>query len=55
MRPEFARMLTNVDPHPLARFRVTAPLTNLPAFAKAFSCQPGDAMVRPANERCAIW
>jgi putative endopeptidase len=55
MRPEFARMLTNVDPHPLARFRVRAPLTNLPAFAKAFSCQPGDAMVRPADERCAIW
>ena len=55
IRPEFARMLTNVDPHPLARFRVTAPLSNLPAFAKAFSCKPGDAMARPAKERCAIW
>ncbi|MBZ5515850.1 MAG: M13 family metallopeptidase [Acidobacteriia bacterium] len=55
MRPEFARLLTNTDPHALARFRVEAPLSNLPAFAEAFSCKPGDAEVRPANERCAIW
>jgi predicted metalloendopeptidase len=55
MRPEFARLLTNVDQHPLPRFRVRAPLSNLPSFAKAFSCQPGDAMIRPENERCAVW
>ena len=55
MRPEFARLITNVDPHPLPRFRITAPLTNLPAFTQAFSCQPGDAMVRPENERCTVW
>jgi len=55
MRPEFARLITNVDPHPLPRFRITAPLTNLPAFTQAFSCQAGDAMVRPENERCTVW
>lgn len=55
MRPEFARLLTNVDPHPMAKFRVNGPLSNLPAFAKAFDCKPGDPMVRPANERCQIW
>jgi putative endopeptidase len=55
MRPEFARMLTNVDPHPLPRFRVLGPLSNMPAFAKAFKCKPGDPMVRPPSDRCTIW
>ena len=55
MRPEYARMLTNVDPHPLPKFRVIGPLSNLPAFAKAFDCKAGDPMVRPPSERCTIW
>lgn len=55
MRAEYQRLLVNVDPHPLPRFRVNGPLSNMPAFAKAFSCQPGNPMVRPANERCVIW
>ena len=55
MRPEFERLMTNVDPHPLPKFRVIGPLSNFPAFAKAFGCEAGDAMVRPANERCGIW
>jgi predicted metalloendopeptidase len=55
MRPEFERMLTNVDPHPLPKFRVIGPLSNFPAFAQAFHCQPGDPMVRPPSDRCAIW
>ncbi len=55
MRPELARLQTNVDPHPLAHFRVNGPLSNMPAFAKAFQCKPDDPMVRPAKERCQIW
>jgi predicted metalloendopeptidase len=55
MRPEYARMLTNVDPHPLPKFRVIGPLSNVPAFAKAFACKWGDPMVRPPIERCGIW
>jgi putative endopeptidase len=55
IRPEFARLLTNVDPHPLPQFRVNGPLSNLPAFAQAFHCRQGDPMVRPPSERCAIW
>ncbi len=55
LRPEYARMLTNIDPHPMPKFRVLGPLSNMPAFAKAFGCKAGDAMVRPENERCAIW
>ncbi len=55
MRPEYSRMLTQVDPHPLPKFRVIGPLSNMEAFAKAFHCQKGDAMVRPAGSRCGIW
>jgi putative endopeptidase len=54
-RPEFIRLLINVDPHPLPRFRVDGTLSNMPEFAKAFSCKPGDPMVRPPSERCQIW
>ena len=54
-RPEFARLLVNVDPHPLPKFRVNGPLSNLPQFAAAFQCKAGDAMVRPEKDRCQIW
>ena len=54
-RPELARMLATVDPHPLPKFRVNGPLSNMPEFAKAFSCKAGDAMVRPEKDRCQIW
>jgi putative endopeptidase len=53
IRPEAARLRNATDPHPLGRFRVNGPLSNMPAFAKAFGCKPGDAMVRA--ERCQIW
>src|SRR5262245_1390806 len=55
MRPELARLLTNVDPHPLPKFRVNGPLSNMPQFAQAFSCNAGDAMVRPEKDRCQSW
>jgi len=54
-RPELARFLTNVDPHPLPKFRVNGPLSNMPQFAAAFACKTGDAMVRPEKDRCQIW
>ena len=38
---------------PLGRFRAIAPASNLPEFARAFSCKSGDPMVR--SERCEIW
>jgi putative endopeptidase len=55
IRPELVRVMVTVNPHPLARYRTNGPLSNLPAFAQAFSCKAGDPMVRPASERCKIW
>jgi predicted metalloendopeptidase len=55
MRPERERLLTNSDPHPMSRFRVNGPMSNLPEFASAYSCKQGDPMVRPAGARCRIW
>jgi predicted metalloendopeptidase len=28
---------------------------NTADFAKAFDCQAGDALVKPANQVCKIW
>ncbi|HJQ30807.1 MAG TPA: M13 family metallopeptidase [Pyrinomonadaceae bacterium] len=55
IRPEAARQRVATDPHPLGRFRVNGPLSNMPAFAEAFQCKVGDAMVRPPDKRCQIW
>jgi predicted metalloendopeptidase len=55
IRPEAARLRVATDPHPLGRFRVNGPLSNMPAFAEAYQCKLGDAMVRPADKRCQIW
>jgi putative endopeptidase len=52
-RAEAARLQTNTDPHPLARFRGNGPLSNMEAFAKAFGCRKGDPMVR--EQTCKIW
>ena len=55
MRPEIARLIALQDPHPLAKFRVNGPLSNMPQFAAAFQCKDGDPMVRPEKDRCVIW
>ncbi len=53
--PEWIRFQTQSDPHPLSRFRVNGPLSNMPSFAEAFQCKVGDAMVRETSKRCQIW
>lgn len=41
------------DPHSPGKFRVLAPMSNMPEFAKAFSCKSGDAMV--AADPIKVW
>ncbi len=54
-RDENLRLRAVTDPHSPARQRVNGPLSNLPEFAKAFQCQEGQPMVRPAAQRCEVW
>jgi putative endopeptidase len=54
-RPEFTKLLVNIDPHAPPEFRTIGPLSNIPAFAEAFGCKPGDPMVRPESELAQIW
>jgi putative endopeptidase len=53
LRPEFARLQTNTNEHPLPHFRANGPVSNMQAFAKAFGCKKGDPMVR--EPACKIW
>ena len=54
-RPERMRVIVNTDPHPVDWFRVNGPMSNIPAFAKAFGCSANSVMVRPEAQRCRIW
>jgi len=55
VRPEFARLMVQNDPHPVAKYRVIGPVSNLPEFQRAFQCKAGQAMVRPPETRCEVW
>jgi predicted metalloendopeptidase len=55
VRPEQLRTRVTVDPHAPESLRVNGPLSNSPAFARAFGCKPGDAMVRPQETVPQIW
>jgi endothelin-converting enzyme/putative endopeptidase len=55
VRPEFARTMVQGDPHPIGKYRVIGPVSNLPAFATAFSCPANAPMARPPQERCEVW
>jgi len=52
-KPEFSRMLVNVDPHSPGRFRTNGVLENMPEFQKAWGCKAGQPMVSP--NMCRVW
>lgn len=54
-RPEDLRMRAMTDPHPPARYRINGVVVNMPEFAQAFSCKPGQPMVKPADRMCKVW
>jgi putative endopeptidase len=53
LTPETMRTLILTDPHPLDKYRVNNVVSNMPQFAKAFGCHPGQAMVR--EKACRVW
>ena len=54
-RPEQLKTRVTVDPHAPAEWRTNGPVSNMPSFAKAFNCKPGDPMVRPLSVVPQIW
>jgi endothelin-converting enzyme/putative endopeptidase len=54
-RPEAARVHAATDPHSPGRYRINGVVVNMPEFEKAFNCKPGQAMVKPAAQRCKVW
>jgi predicted metalloendopeptidase len=49
----YSRMLATVDPHSPGKWRVNAPVSNMPEFREAFHCQADAAMVR--QNACRVW
>ena len=52
-RPENLRVKALTDPHSPGKYRVNGLVVNMPEFATAFACKPGQPMVK-AN-RCRVW
>ncbi|MBN8480597.1 MAG: peptidase [Xanthomonadales bacterium] len=48
-------VLLATDPHAPARYRAVGAPSNLDAFAQAFGCKQGDAMVRSGEQQVKIW
>jgi putative endopeptidase len=55
IRLETQRLMVQGDPHPIAKYRVIGPLSNLPEFREAFGCKGDAQMVRPEAKRCEVW
>ena len=55
IREKQALLRLNTDPHAPAPLRAIGAPSNMPAFAQAFQCKPGDAMVRATDKQVDIW
>jgi putative endopeptidase len=53
--PQNQRQRILTDPHAPGRWRTNGPISNMPEFAQAFGCKPGDPMVRGEGVRASIW
>jgi putative endopeptidase len=52
-RPEAERLKATTNPHSSNKYRVNGPLSNMPEFARAFSCKTNAPMVR--QNACRVW
>jgi putative endopeptidase len=55
IRDEAQRQRIMTDSHSPGRWRANGPLSNMPDFAQAFGCKPGDPMVRGDAIRASLW
>jgi len=54
-RPEDLRARAITDAHSPAKYRINGVVVNMPEFGIAFSCKPGQPMVKPADKVCKVW
>lgn len=54
-RPEDLRMRAITDEHSPPKYRINGVVVNMPEFSKAFSCKPGQPMVKPPEKVCRVW
>jgi endothelin-converting enzyme/putative endopeptidase len=54
-RPEALRLMARVNPHSPHEARINGVVVNMPEFAAAFSCKPGQPMVKEPEKVCRIW
>jgi len=52
-RAEAKRLRARTNPHSPAEYRINGVVANMPEFARAFACKPGQPMVR--EEVCRVW
>ncbi len=52
-RPEYSRMMVNVDPHSPGKFRVDGVVQNMPEFERSWGCKTGQPMV--SANACRVW
>jgi len=53
--PELTKLIVASDPHSPGGVRANGTPTNIDAFAKAFGCKEGDAMVNSGDKKVVIW
>jgi len=54
-RPENARLNAATNPHSPLSYRINGVVVNMPEFAAAFACKPGQPMVKDPAKICRIW
>jgi putative endopeptidase len=54
-RPEQLRVNATTDPHSPAEYRINGVVVNMPQFAAAFACKPGQPMTKAEGAVCKVW
>jgi endothelin-converting enzyme/putative endopeptidase len=54
-RDENLRVNAATNPHSPGRYRINGLVANMPEFAEAFRCEPGDALFKKPEDVCRVW
>ncbi|MFN7967558.1 MAG: M13 family metallopeptidase [Acidobacteriota bacterium] len=53
--PESLRVNAVTNPHSPGKYRINGVVVNMPQFASAFGCKPGQPMVKNPEQVCRVW